>query len=203
MLLMLAALLPIMGTLTMLPVMPILFGHFAAQPHAQLLVPMIIILPAVSMALLAPLAGMVGDRLSRRRLLIAATGVYAVFGLLPVMLDDLHTILLARLVMGIADAFILTTANALIGDYFAGEARSKWLAVQSGMGSVLSTLIVLGAGLLGTLVGMGRSICMPWRSRSLSACVCSPLNRHSAIARTISLTRRASLFRGAKWRRSA
>ena len=32
MLLMLAALLPIMGTLTMLPVMPILFGHFAAQP---------------------------------------------------------------------------------------------------------------------------------------------------------------------------
>ncbi|EPV0566124.1 MFS transporter, partial [Klebsiella pneumoniae] len=94
---------------------------------------------------------MVGDRLSRRRLLIAATGVYAVFGLLPVMLDDLHTILLARLVMGIADAFILTTANALIGDYFAGEARSKWLAVQSGMGSVLSTLIVLGAGLLGTL----------------------------------------------------
>ncbi|PLT04863.1 MFS transporter, partial [Klebsiella pneumoniae] len=103
------------------------------------------------MALLAPLAGMVGDRLSRRRLLIAATGVYAVFGLLPVMLDDLHTILLARLVMGIADAFILTTANALIGDYFTGEARSKWLAVQSGMGSVLSTLIVLGAGLLGTL----------------------------------------------------
>ncbi|MFH4289309.1 MFS transporter, partial [Acinetobacter baumannii] len=79
---------------------------------------MIITLPAVSMALLAPLAGMVGDRLSRRRLLIAATGVYAVFGLLPVMLDDLHTILLARLVMGIADAFILTTANALIGDYF-------------------------------------------------------------------------------------
>ncbi len=57
MLLMLAALLPIMGTLTMLPVMPILFSHFAAQPHAQLLVPMIITLPAVSMALLAPLAG--------------------------------------------------------------------------------------------------------------------------------------------------
>ncbi len=149
-LLMLAALLPIMGTLTMLPVMPLLFGHFAAQPHAQLLVPMIITIPAVSMALLAPLAGRVGDRLSRRRLLIAATALYAGFGLLPVMLDDLYAILLARLVMGIADAFILTTANALVGDYFAGEARSKWLAVQSGIGSILSTLIVLGAGLLGT-----------------------------------------------------
>lgn len=147
---MLAALLPIMGTLTMLPVMPLLFSHFAAQPHAQLLVPMIITIPAASMALLAPLAGMVGDRLSRRRLLIAATALYAGFGLLPVMLDDLYAILLARLVMGIADAFILTTANALIGDYFTGEACSKWLAVQSGMGSILSTLIVLGAGLLGT-----------------------------------------------------
>jgi MFS family permease len=131
--------------------MPLLFSHFAAQPHAQLLVPMIITIPAASMALLAPLAWMVGDRLSRRRLLIAATALYAGFGLLPVMLDDLYAILLARLVMGIADAFILTTANALIGDYFTGEARSKWLAVQSGIGSILSTLIVLGAGLLGTL----------------------------------------------------
>ncbi|WP_430998897.1 hypothetical protein [Klebsiella quasipneumoniae] len=59
-LLMLAALLPIMGTLTMLPVMPLLFGHFAAQPHAQLLVPMIITIPAVSRAFSATLS----DRLS-------------------------------------------------------------------------------------------------------------------------------------------
>ncbi len=203
MLLMLAALLPIMGTLTMLPVMPLLFSHFAAQPHAQLLVPMIITIPAASMALLAPLAGMVGDRLSRRRLLIAATALYAGFGLLPVMLDDLYAILLARLVMGIADAFILTTANALIGDYFAGEARSKWLAVQSGIGSILSTLIVLGAGLLGTRAGMARSTCMRWRSRSLSACACSPQSRRRAVAWTVSLAKRLSLFHGAKWRRSA
>lgn len=149
MLLMLAAVLPVMGTLTMIPVMPLLFKHFASQPHAQLLVPMIITIPSVSMALIAPLAGIIGDRLSRRRLLIAATGVYALFGLLPVMLDSLVLILLARLVMGIADAFILTTANALIGDYFSGAARSRWLAVQSGAGSVMATLIILASGFLG------------------------------------------------------
>lgn len=149
MLLMLAAVLPVMGTLTMIPVMPILFAHFASEPHAQLLVPMIITIPSVSMALIAPLAGVIGDRLSRRRLLIAATAAYALFGLLPIALDNLTAILLARMVMGIADAFILTTANALIGDYFSGSARSRWLAVQSGAGSVMATLIILASGFLG------------------------------------------------------
>ncbi|MBZ0059510.1 MFS transporter [Leclercia sp. LTM14] len=149
MLLMFAAVLPVMGTLTMIPVMPILFKHFSSQPYAPLLVPMIITIPSVSMALIAPLAGIVGDRFSRRRLLIAATGAYALFGLLPVMLDSLVLILMARLVMGIADAFILTTANALIGDYFTGPSRSRWLAVQSGVGSVIATLIILASGFLG------------------------------------------------------
>jgi len=148
-LLMLAALLPIMGTLTMIPVMPLLFQHFSSQAYSRWLVPMIITLPSVSMALLAPFAGMAGDRWSRRRLLIIATGAYAAFGLLPVMLESLHAILWARLMMGIADAFILTAANSLIGDYFAGEARSRWLAIQSGAGAVMSTLVILCAGLLG------------------------------------------------------
>lgn len=150
MLLMLAAVLPVMGTLTMIPVMPVLFNHFGAHPHAQLLVPMIITVPSISMALIAPLAGVIGDRFSRRRLLIAATGGYALFGLLPVMLDSLPLILLARMIMGIADAFILTTANALIGDYFSGSARNRWLAIQSGVGSIVATLIILASGFLGT-----------------------------------------------------
>lgn len=149
MLLMLAAVLPVMGTLTMIPVIPLLFSHFAGHPHAQLLVPMIITVPSISMALVAPLAGVIGDRMSRRRLLIAATGVYALFGLLPIALESLTTILLARMIMGIADAFILTIANALIGDYFSGAARSRWLAVQSGAGSVMATLIILTSGFLG------------------------------------------------------
>lgn len=150
MLLMLAAVLPVMGTLTMIPVMPVLFNHFGSHPHVQLLVPMIITVPSISMALIAPLAGVIGDRFSRRHLLIAATGGYALFGLLPVMLDSLPLILLARMIMGIADAFILTTANALIGDYFSGSARNRWLAIQSGVGSIVATLIILVSGFLGT-----------------------------------------------------
>ncbi|VTO11597.1 major facilitator family transporter [Klebsiella variicola] len=71
------------------------------------------------------------------------------------------------------------------------------------MGPVLSTLIVLGAGLLGTLGWYGPIYLYALAIPVFIGLVCSPLNRHSAIARTISLTRRASLFRGAKWRRSA
>lgn len=148
-LLMLAGMLPVMGTLTMLPIMPVLFQHFSSHPHVQLLVPMIVTLPSISMALIAPLAGMAADRLSRRRLLMYATGIYALFGLMPLLLNDLYAILLVRLGMGIADAFILTTANALIGDYFTGEQRSRWLAIQGGVGSVIATLIILCSGVLG------------------------------------------------------
>lgn len=54
------------------------------------------------LALLAPFAGMIVDRLGRKRLLVVATGLYAVFGMAPLWLDFLHAILISRVLVGVA-----------------------------------------------------------------------------------------------------
>jgi MFS family permease len=112
---------------------------------------MILVLPSACIALLAPVAGTLADRFGRRTLMIFACGLFTVCGLLPFWLEDLHHILVAQLGVGVAEAIIMTIGNTLMGDYFPGEARQRWLGVQGILGSILATVIMLSGGALGNL----------------------------------------------------
>jgi MFS family permease len=149
--LILAMTLPVTPLLALVPNLPQLFQHFASTPNRDFLVPMIITMPSVCIALLAPVAGTLADRFGRRRLMILALALFTVCGLLPLWMDDLYKILAAQVGVGVAEAIIMTTGNALLGDYFAGAARQKWLGVQGILGSILATLIMLSGGALGTV----------------------------------------------------
>jgi MFS family permease len=128
------ATMPTLAIVSLVPNLPQLFAHFHDVPHANLLVPMIITLPSLCIALFSPIAGAIADRWGRRRLLLAAMLLYAAVGVLPVLLHDLHTILITRFFIGVAEAGILTCQNALMGDYFAGERRQRWLGLLSVVG---------------------------------------------------------------------
>ena len=147
--LILAMTLPVTPLISLLPNLPQLLRHFAAVPHANFLVPSIITIPSVLIALLSPVSGVIADRLGRRRLLVAASLVFAVFATLPVLLSSLYAVLASLFVAGAAEAFIMTCGNALLGDYFPPQARKRWLGVQASLGSILATVIVLCGGLLG------------------------------------------------------
>lgn len=147
--LILAMTLPVTPLISLLPNLPQLFRHFAAVPNADFLVPLIITIPSVLIAMLSPISGIIADRFGRRRLLVAASLVFGVFATLPVLLNSLYAVLASLLVAGAAEAFIMTCGNALLGDYFAPEARKRWLGVQASFGSVLATIIMLSGGLLG------------------------------------------------------
>ena len=145
----LAMTLPVTPLISLLPNLPQLLRHFAAVPHADFLVPAIITIPSVLIALLAPVSGIIADRLGRRRLLVIASLVFGVFATLPVLLDSLYAVLASLFVAGAAEAFIMTCGNALLGDYFPPEPRKRWLGVQASVGSILATIIMLSGGLLG------------------------------------------------------
>ena len=149
--LILAMTLPLAPLLALVSNLPQLFQHFAATPHRDFLVPLIITMPSVCIALLAPVAGTLADRFGRRRLMLFALGLFTVCGLLPLWLEDLQQILVAQIGVGIAEAIIMTTGATLFGDYFEPVARRRWLGVQSILGSVLASLILLAGGALGTL----------------------------------------------------
>lgn len=141
--------LPIMGIISIVPIIPLLFRHFSNHPQVAMLVPLLIAAPSLCIALLSPLAGFLADRLGRRRLLLMAVLLYSLFGFTPFLLDDLTTIIASRFCLGVCEAFIMTIANTLMGDLFQGQPRKKWLAVQSAVGSVSGTTLLLVAGMLG------------------------------------------------------
>jgi MFS family permease len=143
--------LPTLAIVSLVPNLPQLFQQFASAPNHELLVPMIITVPSLCIALFSPIAGTIADFWGRRRLLLIALVAYGTVGLLPLMLDGLLAIIASRFVVGIAEAAILTTGNALLGDYFAGEQRKKWLGIQSTVGPIVALVLVLAGGKLGSM----------------------------------------------------
>ncbi len=151
--LMLTAVMPTMAIIALVPVLPLLLREFADVPGAAVLVPMALTIPALCVALFSPLAGWLSDKVGRKRLLIAALIGYAGFGLLPLMLDDLRMILAARVALGVTEAIIMTVATALVGDYFTGERREKWVSIQIATASVSAIVLIAAGGALGEALG--------------------------------------------------
>lgn len=144
-----ALLLPItlstMAIVLLAPVLPGILAEFSGVPGHEYWVPMILTIPALCIALLSTFAGLLGDVFGRRRLLMASFVIYAVVGVAPVFLHDLWAILISRVGVGIAEAMIMVLSTTMIGDYFKGQARDKWLAAQTAFAS-LSALVFFNIG---------------------------------------------------------
>ncbi|MFM2289954.1 MAG: hypothetical protein RL684_3097 [Pseudomonadota bacterium] len=141
--------LPTLAIAALVPVLPALFARFGGLPNGEWWVPMILTVPSLCVALFSGPIGLAADRWGRRRLLLLALAAFGVSGLAPFLFEDLHAIIASRFVVGIAEAAILTIGNALMGDYFAGEARQKWLGLQVSVGPFVGTGYILAGGALG------------------------------------------------------
>jgi MFS family permease len=148
-LLMAGSCLPILGAVLIAPVLPKMQDYFASTPGAKALVPLALTVPALSLALLAPFAGVIVDRVGRKRLLIVATVLYAVFGTAPLWLDSLGMIIASRALVGVAEAAIMTCCTTLIGDYYSGHQRVKYLALQTMCASASATVFFVVGGAVG------------------------------------------------------
>jgi MFS family permease len=138
-----------MAIVLLAPVVPQLMAEFRHVPNADYWVPMVLTTPALCIAVLSIFAGALGDYFGRRRLLIASLAIYGFVGLAPIFLTSLSAILVSRLFVGIAEALIMVTTTTLIGDYFKGQQRDKWLAAQTAVASVSALLFFNLGGILG------------------------------------------------------
>ncbi|MFF4584979.1 MFS transporter [Streptomyces sp. NPDC001388] len=149
-LLMAGSCLPILGAVLIAPVLPKMQDHFASVPGAKALVPLALTVPALALALLAPFAGVMVDRLGRKRLLIVATVLYAAFGTAPLWLDSLGAVIASRALVGVTEAAIMTCCTTLIGDYYSGRRRVKYLALQTMCASASATVFFVLGGAAGS-----------------------------------------------------
>lgn len=151
--LMLASVMPIMAIISLVPVLPLLLQEFGDVAGAEFLVPIALTIPALCVAVLSPVAGWLSDRVGRKTLLVAALLLYAGFGIIPWFLTDLMQIIAARVALGATEAVIMTVATTLIGDYFEGERREKWIALQVAIGSLAAIALIAVGGALGEVFG--------------------------------------------------
>jgi MFS family permease len=109
----------------------------------------IITVPALCVALFSIPAGWLGDRVGRRKMLIWSMALYVVIGIMPYFLTDLAHILWSRIAVGIVEAMLMTLSTTLIGDFFQGQSRDRWLAAQTGVASTFAIFAILIAGYVG------------------------------------------------------
>ena len=145
----------VMGLVVLVPVLPGMMAQFHDVPGVEYLVPLMLTLPALCIAALGPIAGIVVDSFGRRRTCIGALVIYGVVGMLPLILNSLTAIIISRLVLGAMEALIVTSSTTLIGDYFHGREREKWLANQTAVASISSIFLALLGGALGNLSWRG------------------------------------------------
>lgn len=151
--LILGSTLSVMAMLVLAPVLPQLMAAFRDVPNAEFWVPGLVSVAALGAAAFAPFAGFIGDRFGRRIPLIAFCIAFAIFGVLPFVVDDFAIIFLARVAVGIAYTGVLVLSTALIGDCFAGEARGRWLGGQAVAATASALLFLPLGGLLGAWLG--------------------------------------------------
>ena len=141
---------PVLGAVLITPILPQLSAVFGGEPGAEVLVPMIVAIPALMIAIFAPFAGQIVDRLGRKSLLIIAMIAYAFVGTAPAYLESLQLILLTRIGVGITEAAIMTVCTTLIVDYFHEEKRrNKYLGLQTVATTLAATVFIILGGALG------------------------------------------------------
>ena len=128
--LLLASTLTVMSGATISPALPAIQAHFTGTENAALLVRLVLTMPALFIALTAPLVGGVADRAECKPLLVGSTVLYAIAGGSGFVLDSLLAIIVGRAALGVAVGGITVGATALITDYYVGEQRDSVLGLQ-------------------------------------------------------------------------
>ena len=121
---------------------------FASVPNHEFLVKLILTLPAFFIALCAPIMGVLCDRVGRIRILVVGIVGYAFAGCSALVLSDLYAILAGRAVLGVAVAAVLTSCTTLIGDYYHGHERDRFMGLQAAFMSFSGVLFPVASGVL-------------------------------------------------------
>ena len=145
--LLLSSAMTVMAGAVISPALPEISRHFSGE-SASVLSKLVLTMPAIMIAVCAPLAGHLSDLFGRKKLLIYSLFLYGLSGFSGFFLDDLFLLLVSRAVLGIGVGGIMSAATALIGDFFSGRERAEFIGLQSGFMYLGGVVLVLLGGLL-------------------------------------------------------
>jgi MFS family permease len=149
--LLLIAMTTVMSNVAIITTLPQLKNYFTQFDNIEFLARLMLTLPSLSIAFLAPFLGHIIQKVGRKKSTLYALTFFAVFGSAGLFLDSIHMLLLSRALLGIAIATLMIVSTSLVGDYFEGEARHKFMGLQSAFNSLGGLFFVIGGGVLSDL----------------------------------------------------
>lgn len=146
--LLLGSTLTVMAGAIVAPALPQISREFAHVPNAELLSKLVLTIPALFMAILAPIAGYFIDKSGRKMVLLISLVAYAIAGTSGLYLNSLVMILVGRAFLGIAVGALITAIITLIGDYYEGEQRSRFVGLQAAFAGMGGLVFISSGGML-------------------------------------------------------
>ncbi len=146
--LLLLSMVTMMANVAIVTSLPHLKDHFPDVKEIEFYSRLMITLPSLSIAILAPFMGHLLHRVKRKSSTVAALLLFAAAGSAGLYLEGIEALLFSRAVLGVAIAVLMIVTTALVGDYFAQAARHRYMGLQRAFTSVGGLLFLIGGGLL-------------------------------------------------------
>ncbi len=146
--LLLASTLTILANAIVAPSLPLISSAFEDVKNVEILTKMMLTLPALTIAVVAPLTGRLLDIIGRIKVLYISLLIYLLAGTSGYWLGNLFPILVGRIVFGLGVAGIMTVSTTLIGDYFTGDKREHFMGLQGAFVALGGLVFITAAGVL-------------------------------------------------------
>jgi MFS family permease len=140
----------IMGNSLLSPAIPDILEAFDRPQSAAGLLVAATALPGI---VVAPIVGMLADRLGRRNVLVPCLAIFGAAGLLAAAAPTFPLLLLARFVMGFGAAGLVNLAIVLISDTFQADQQTYWIGKNAGVLTVALATFPILSGFLTDAAG--------------------------------------------------
>ncbi len=144
--------------------------------------------------LVAPIIGIVADRLGRRRVLLPCLVLFGLAGLAAATAPTFEFLLLARVIQGVGGAGLINLAVVMISDFWSGSERTALIGRNSAVLTVCLALIPSFSGLLASVAS--------WRWSLACASLALPVAafgyRHMPRVDTVATTTIGDQLRGTR-----
>lgn len=143
-----ASTLTVMAGAIIAPALPQISREFSHVQGIELLSRLILTLPALFMSMLAPVAGYFIDKTGRKKVLLFSLVLYAVAGTSGLYFNSLPWLLAGRALLGIAVGGLITAVITLIGDYYEGDLRNRFMGTQAAYAGLGGLVFIASGGVL-------------------------------------------------------
>lgn len=136
---------------TLAPILPKIEAALSHTDMDRMLVKMVIGIVGIAVVFGAPVAGILGDRMNRARIMTWAFAIFAIFGASGFLISDLWLMVGTRLLMGLAASTIFTLGFAMAGDVKDDAARRRYTGWAISIAAFSGLIGLLLGGLLGDI----------------------------------------------------